>query len=232
MVQISDEPGCCDTVHCGCFPYWCWRRNQTGLPKGTPPTQGKLLQNVTNFTATDWFRSAMPREVETGLPAPEVATIAAQRLWMDTERNPAILNYTMHQALVTGLQPGRHYFYRVGSDADRTSVDSNGGPTGGWSDIVAFTAFPPAHREPIWAVYGDMGATTDQYRHVAPSIPVLTKEQEAGEFDGVIHAGDYAYDFAPYGGRVGDDFMNLIQPFASRVPYVENQETPSHRESA
>ena len=22
MVQISDEPGCCDTLHCGCFPYW------------------------------------------------------------------------------------------------------------------------------------------------------------------------------------------------------------------
>ena len=22
MVQISDEPGCCDSVHCGCFPYW------------------------------------------------------------------------------------------------------------------------------------------------------------------------------------------------------------------
>lgn len=68
--------------------------------------------------------------------------------------------------------------------------------------------------------YGDMGATTDQYRHVAPSIPVLTKEQEASEFDGIVHAGDYAYDFAPYGGRVGDQFMNLIQPFASRVPYM------------
>ena len=88
------------------------------------------------------------------------------------------------------------------------------------SDIVAFRAFPPAHREPVWAVYGDMGATTDQFRHVAPSIPMLTREQEDGEFDGVIHAGDYAYDFAPYGGRVGDQFMNLIQPFASRVPYM------------
>ena len=28
------------------------------------------------------------------------------------------------------------------------------------------------------------------------------------------------YDLAPYGGRVGDRFMNLIQPFASRVPYM------------
>ena len=65
-----------------------------------------------------------------------------------------------------------------------------------------------------------MGATTDQFRNVAPSIPVLTKDQEDDMFDGVMHAGDYAYDFAPYGGRVGDMFMNLIQPFASRVPYM------------
>ena len=37
---------------------------------------------------------------------------------------------------------------------------------------------------------------------------------------GYCVVGDYAYDFAPYGGRVGDQFMNLIQPFASRVPYM------------
>ena len=97
----------------------------------------------------------MPRDVLTGQPTAEVDTIAEQRLWMDTERNPATLNYTMHQALVTGLEPGKHYFYRVGSFADHISVDSNGGSVGSWSDIVAFTAFPPAHREPIWAVYGE-----------------------------------------------------------------------------
>ena len=162
----------------------------------------------------------MPRDPVTGEPAPEVDTIEKQLGWMDTAANPAVLNYTLHQALVTGLQPGKQYYYRVGSDADGTSVDGRGGNLGGWSDIIAFSAFPPVHREPIWAVYGDMGATTDQFRHVAPSIPVLTKEQEDNEFDGVMHAGDYAYDFAPYGARVGDQFMNLIQPFASRVPYM------------
>ena len=61
------------------------------------------------------------------------------------------------------------------------------------------------------AVYGDMGATTDEFRGVAPSIPVLQQDQQDGLFDGVIHAGDYAYDFAPYGGRVGDRFMNLVR---------------------
>ena len=125
---------------------------------------------------------------------------------------------------ITGLAPGQTYYYRVGSSADHLPVDVRGGVetgrAGGWSDIVSFVAFPPAHREPIWAVYGEMGATTDQFRQIAPSIPVLTKDQEDGVFDGGLHAGDYAYDLAPYGGRVGDRFMNLIQPFASRVPYM------------
>ena len=65
-----------------------------------------------------------------------------------------------------------------------------------------------------------MGATTDEFRGVAPSIPVLQQDQANDMYDGVIHAGDYAYDMAPYGGRVGDRFMNLLQPFASRVPYM------------
>lgn len=171
---------------------------------------------------------------------------------------PATAKCMYYCRLVTGLKPGASYYYRVGSYADGLSADVRGGvengEAGGWSDIIAFTAFPPADREPIWAMYGDMGATTDSWRAVAPSIPVLTQEQEDGVFDGVsesgahsrtvcsirysfsdtrvpgmplgamvtqvMHAGDYAYDLAPYGGRVGDRFMNLIQPFASRVPYM------------
>eukprot|EP01047_Picozoa_sp_COSAG01_P031281 COSAG01_NODE_2213_length_8163_cov_18.627327_9_plen_193_part_00 len=78
MVQISDEPGCCDNDlfagkggasnlgrPCPCFPYWCWRRNfsYTTSSKATRKIAGNgaLLQDVRNFTATDWFRSAMPR---------------------------------------------------------------------------------------------------------------------------------------------------------------------------
>lgn len=38
-------------------------------------------------------------------------------------------------------------------------------------------------------------------------------------FDGVIHAGDYAYDFSVDGGSVGDRFMNALQPFASKVSH-------------
>ena len=186
---------------------------------------GPLWQNVTTIRATDWFGSAMPRNASNGEPQEHVAGVSEQRLWMDEPSNPAAQNYTLHQALVKGLTPGTQYYYRVGfGDSGPTMVDSRGGDmdpaVGGWSDIISFTAFPPDHREPIWAVFGDMGATTDEFRGVAPSIPVLQQDQADDMYDGVIHAGDYAYDMAPYGGRVGDRFMNLVQPFASRVPYM------------
>ena len=92
--------------------------------------------------------------------------------FMDVEANPAALNYTLHQALVTaatcrrlfslacvsltrmplpqitGLTPGQTYYYRVGSSADHLPVDVRGGVetgrAGGWSDIISFDAFPPA----------------------------------------------------------------------------------------
>ena len=83
---------------------WCWRRNHTGEKKGTGAETGKLLQDVTEFAATDWFYSGMPRTPQ-GEPAfnardAAVAKDIDQR-FMDVEANPAALNYTLHQALVT-----------------------------------------------------------------------------------------------------------------------------------
>ena len=117
MVQISDEPGCCDSLHCGCFPYWCWRRNQTGMRKGADPTLGPLIQNVTNYTATDWFGSAMPRDVATGEPAGGVASVGEQRAWMDTAANPAVLNYTLHQVRVASRSISPRWEYNSISPA-------------------------------------------------------------------------------------------------------------------
>ena len=116
-------------------------------------------------------------------------------------------NYTLHYSKMTQLNGGDSYFYRVGC---KTLP----------GQVVSFNAFPPKHREPIWAAYGDLGLGVDAFRSVAPSIPVLAEEVSEGVYDGIIHAGDYAYDFAVDQGRVGDQFMNAIQPFASKVPYM------------
>ena len=78
----------------------------------------------------------------------------------------------------------------------------------------------------------DLGLAVDEYRPVAPSIPLLTAELQDGEkgpaYDAVLHAGDCApppciplwprvlsaryacadaYDFSNDGGRIGDNFM-------------------------
>ena len=50
-------------------------------------------------------------------------------------------------------------------------------------------------RPPIWAAYGDLGLTVDEYRELAPSLPVLTSDLEDPQgpaYDGVIHAGDHS----------------------------------------
>ena len=169
VVEVSDEPGCVDSKpNCACFPYWCWRRNQSACladpicrnnTKGGGAEGGPLLQNVTRYPATEWFHSAMPRDPKTGAPLcetaadPQSACLQADGKFMDTVSYAAALNYSLHQAVVTGLIPGKTYYYRVGSTLGRPH-DGRDGQAGGWSDIVAFNAFPPAHREPIWAIYG------------------------------------------------------------------------------
>lgn len=101
-------------------------------------------------------------------------------------------NYTLHYAKMEGLVGGRTYFYRLGCPGPAPGLHSN---------VISFNAFPPVHREPIWAAYGDLGVGVDAFRDLAPSIPVLAEEVGEGVFDGIIHAGDYAYDFAVDQGR-------------------------------
>lgn len=73
-----------------------------------------------------------------------------------------------------------------------------------------------------------MGLAVDAWRELAPSIPVLADEAQNGVFDGIIHAGDYAYDFGVDAGRVGDKFMNAIEPFASKVRVGTSVTKPTH----
>jgi hypothetical protein len=91
-------------------------------------------------------------------------------------------NYTLHYSKMTGLQKGAQYFYTLGCDGRWMRIKPKG-----------LKAWPPAHREPIWAAYGDLGLSVDAFRELAPSIPVLAEEGQKGDFDGVIHAGDFAY---------------------------------------
>lgn len=52
------------------------------------------------------------------------------------------------------------------------------------------------------------------------AISQLLAEGNAGAFDAVIHAGDFAYNMEDDSGKIGDEFMNSVQPYAARYPYM------------
>ena len=83
----------------------------------------------------------------------------------------------MHECVLSGLEAGVTYYYRVG---DPSSPDS-------LSAVFSFRAGPVA----TWAVYGDLG-TQFMYK----SLQTLLRDSAAGAFSGVVHVGDVAYDLS------------------------------------
>uniref|UniRef100_A0A146LZU8 Purple acid phosphatase n=2 Tax=Lygus hesperus TaxID=30085 RepID=A0A146LZU8_LYGHE len=107
----------------------------------------------------------------------------------------------IHRVTLTDLKPDSKYQYRCGS-VERWSIEFwfKTRPSSGWS--------------PKLVVLGDMGSVN------AVSLPTLQMRTREGSYDAVIHVGDIAYDLADENGRVGDNYMNQIQPVAAYVPYM------------
>lgn len=108
-------------------------------------------------------------------------------------------SFTIHNVKLTGLEADTRYYYQVGI------------PDNGSSDIMSFST---QDGNLVFAVYGDMGYAN------AVSLDRLKAEVTRGGYDAVIHVGDIAYDMYEKEGEIGDDFMNAIQPIATRVPYM------------
>ncbi|KAI5638233.1 calcineurin-like phosphoesterase domain-containing protein [Phthorimaea operculella] len=117
----------------------------------------------------------------------------------------------MHRVELNNLQPNTTYVYKVGSSY-------------AWSEELVFKT-PPAGEDWVVsaAIYGDLGLMN------ARSLPRLKAEAERGAYDFIIHVGDLAYDLHFEDGQVGDQFMRMLQPLASRVPYMT---CPGNHEAA
>ena len=179
-------------------------------PKGKPPVPACCCGcNPNSARPEGWSGCAWSNA--TGSCNSFIYNVTAQDVGTSAEMGETLANYTLHSVVLKNLTCGAEYFYRLGSAA----VDR-------WYETAELISFHMLcdkgykGREPIWACYGDLGLAVDEYRPVAPSIPLLTAELQDGEkgpaYDGVLHAGDYAYDFSNDGGRIGDAFMNAIQP--------------------
>ncbi|XP_059062839.1 acid phosphatase type 7-like [Achroia grisella] len=117
----------------------------------------------------------------------------------------------IHRVLLPDLEFNTRYMYRVGSDH-------------GWSEMFSFKT-PPAGEDWVLriAIYGDMGVNNSM------SLPYLKEDVAEDKYDMILHVGDFAYDMNEEEGRVGDRFMNMIEPIAARVPYMT---CPGNHESA
>ncbi|XP_022082973.1 acid phosphatase type 7-like [Acanthaster planci] len=108
----------------------------------------------------------------------------------------------IHRVTLTGLEPGTKYVYRCGSDE-------------GWSPLFFFPALRDGSNwSPHLALYGDMGNVNPQ------SLGRLQVGAQGGQYDAILHVGDFAYNFNYNEGKVGDEFMRQIESVAAYVPYM------------
>ena len=111
-----------------------------------------------------------------------------------------------HKVSLTSLKPGKTYSYAVMDGENPTN----------WARFRV----PAKNEKRKFVVYGDFGF------HNAQSIPHLNREVYetsqggAKPVDAILHVGDIGYDLHDRAGKIADWFLQLIQPLASRIPYM------------
>jgi hypothetical protein len=109
----------------------------------------------------------------------------------------------IHTVLLQNLTEDTMYLYRVGSTVSNI-----------WSDLYATRTISHGDKILNMIVYGDFGLVNHQ------SLNYLIDEVNTGNVDIILHNGDYAYDLFTNNGTYGDQFLNMIQPLGSSVPYM------------
>jgi len=80
---------------------------------------------------------------------------------------------------------------------------------------MAFMSMPFAgDTHPLtFGVYGDFGFENSR------SLKRIINDTNNGRFDMILHVGDIAYNMQDDNGRVGDNFLNMVQPISATIPY-------------
>lgn len=113
----------------------------------------------------------------------------------------------LHTFIMTDLEPGEWYEYRLRDSSDTLSFRAS--PRPGPENQVSFV------------VYGDMGES-DHARAKAPgaraTADYVTRDVIDNDVDLVVHVGDLSY--ANGDPEIWDTFMDYIEPYSSRAPYM------------
>ncbi|RQM13374.1 hypothetical protein DD237_006666 [Peronospora effusa] len=114
----------------------------------------------------------------------------------------------MHTVIMTDLKPNTYYFYQYGHEEH------------GLSQVHRFKSRPlSSYKYANFIAYGDMGAFAAFYGGSESTAARAFKDVIEGEYDSfLLHFGDISY--ARSQGHVWDQFFHLIEPYATRVPYM------------
>ncbi|XP_015904511.1 acid phosphatase type 7 [Parasteatoda tepidariorum] len=144
------------------------------------------------------YRSSDWSTVEYGLS--QALDMSANGTWQMLNNRGA--HQYVHTVKLTDLKNATHYYYRCGDGVE-------------FSGVYKFrTLQRGSDWRPRVIIYGDLG-----YRD-GTSTPSLIEEALNETTDFIIHNGDIAYDLHTNNGHVGDNFMNMIEPVAARLPYM------------
>ncbi|KAK8522860.1 hypothetical protein V6N13_115806 [Hibiscus sabdariffa] len=116
-------------------------------------------------------------------------------------------------AVVSGLKGGVKYYYQVGSESK------------GWSATRSFVSWDKNSNKTVAFLFGDMGAPTPyvtfsrtQEESISTMKWILRDIEALGDEPAFVsHIGDISY--ARGYSWLWDEFFNLIEPVASKVPY-------------
>ncbi|XP_047319935.1 probable inactive purple acid phosphatase 2 [Impatiens glandulifera] len=120
----------------------------------------------------------------------------------------------IHDGVITNLQKGKKYYYKVGSEGE-----------GGWSTTYSFLTQNEESNITVGFLFGDMGTATSYNTFIRTqdesisTIKWITRDLEAlGDVAAMIsHVGDISY--ARGYSWIWDHFFTQIQPIAAKVPY-------------
>lgn len=112
----------------------------------------------------------------------------------------------LHRVTIGGLQAGALYVYRCGSS------------DGGWSEVFTFVAKRSkqqlAQHVTRLLLFGDMGVVNSQI------MPDILADVQQNFYDAVLQPGDFAYDMRDQNGRLGDEYMQLLEPMVAHLPLM------------
>ena len=143
--------------------------------------------------------------------APPANASRAAGLCTKFDLNNTQLVMSLYTAALVDLAPSTVYSYRAEIDG------------GNASEVYRFAAAPDAEtvgtKATTFLLYGDMGVDSPHYGYTTV-MPAVSKEIVDGRADVVVHVGDFGYNLDSNLGDTGRRFMNAIQNYSARAPYM------------